>query len=207
VKPLKAHRFDPLTCRQEWAELDNLLKSKAVLSERTDVLPFFKARQDLSILICSYFPNILNPDRIKHEYAISGDFVADLVVGDSVRHHYLLVEFENGAPDSVFRKKSGKTTPDWSPRLEGAYSQLTDWLWKLDDLSSTSSFATTFGDRQAHFEGLIVLGKGMNLDAQERSRLRWRVAKTRLNSIGVSCVSFEELRDDLDAWLTHFHRV
>ena len=207
MKPLRSHVFDPKQCRKEWQDFDGLLNSKVKLDERGDVLPFFKTRHDISILISSYFPNILNPDRIKHEYQIAGDFVADLVVGDSTKHHYLLVEFENGAADSLFKKRGKKATPDWAPRIEGAYSQLTDWLWKLDDLSSTSAFETAFGSRQARFAGLIVAGKGMNLDAQEIKRLRWRVDKTKLNSIGVACVSFEELREDLDSRLKQFHNV
>jgi hypothetical protein len=95
-KNLKTHLFDATQCRQEWYEFEDLLKSKSKLEERKDVLPFFKKRHDLSMLICNYFPKVVEPNTFAHEYAIYGDFVADLVVGDSSRHRYLLVEFENG---------------------------------------------------------------------------------------------------------------
>lgn len=134
MKDLKPYTADPVKCRQQWNEFSNLLNSEPVLHERKHVLPFFKQRDDLSLLICRYFPKIKKPDRIAHEYQISGDFVADLVVGDSSAYHYLLVEFEDGKPDSVFKQKSGKATPDWAPRFESAYSQLVDWLWKLEDI-------------------------------------------------------------------------
>ena len=122
MKNLTPHSLDTKNCRKEWKEFEAFLASKPILNERKDILPFFKARSDLSTLICNYFPKIKNPNRFAHEYEIYGDFIADLVVGDSSGHHYLLVEFENGAPDSIFKKKKGKSTPDWAPRFEGAYS-------------------------------------------------------------------------------------
>jgi hypothetical protein len=162
----------------------------------------------LSILISGYFPSIKNADVFAHEYPIYGDFRADLVVGDSSTHNYLLIEFEDGRGNSIFKKrKGGKATPDWATRFEGAFSQLVDWLWKLDDMRSTSDFQHTFGDRQAKFQGLIVIGKDMALDKQEESRFKWRIEKVVVNSNPISCVSFNLLRADLDFWLTKYYRV
>jgi hypothetical protein len=207
MKPLRHHAFNAASCRAEWTEFSNLLNSKTVLSERKDILPFFRKRDDLSLLICNYFPKFSRPDTLHHEYQIYGDFVADLVVGDSSVQHYLLVEFENGAPDSVFKRSGKKGTPVWSSRFEGAYSQLTDWLWKLEDMRSTSDFQSTFGSRRASFQGLIVIGKDMGLSSQEQDRLDWRLRRTMIDSNAIDCVSFNDLRDDLDHWLRVFHRV
>src|SRR5664280_995929 len=102
MKKLTLHTFDRHRCRTEWNELVNLLKSKALLDENRDILPFFKVRHDLSMLISGYFPRIKNADVFAHEYPIYGDFKADLIIGDSTTHNYLLVEFENGYPDSIF---------------------------------------------------------------------------------------------------------
>jgi hypothetical protein len=205
LKSLQPHTFDPRNCRAEWKEFANLLASKQSLSETRDVLPFFKARHDLSLLICNYFSMIKTPDCLAHEYEIYGDFVADLVVGDSSVNQYMLVEFENGKPDSVFRKKASKATPDWAPRFESAYSQLVDWLWKLEDMRSTADFLNTFGSRRAKFHALIVIGKDMALSPQERDRLKWRLDRTMVDSCAISSVSFNELSDDLDHWLKFFH--
>ncbi len=207
MKDLRSHLLDPSNCRKEWNEFAALLAAKSALSEQSDVLPFFKRRQDLSLLLCHYFPKIRTPDRFAHEYQIDGDFVADLVVGDSSAEHYLLVEFENGASDSVFRQRGKKATPEWTPRFEGAYSQLTDWLWKLEDKRSTADFANTFGSRRATFQGLIVIGKDMNLAQQERDRLKWRMDRTMIDSNAISTVSFDELSADLNHWLQVFHKV
>lgn len=207
MKTLLGHRLDGKVCRSEWNALMAMLARTPTLSEQKDVLPFFKSSKNLSLLICSYFPKIKTPDLFAHEYEIDGDFVADLVVGDSKTHHYLLVEFENGAPDSVFKQKGKKATPDWAPRFEGAYSQLIDWLWKLEDKRSTADFLNTFGSRRATFQGLIVIGKGMNLSQQEKDRLKWRMDRTMIDSNAISAVSFDELAEDLDHWLKTYHGV
>ena len=207
MKKLTQHQFDRKQCRAQWKDFQLLLKSKTVLDENKDILPFFKARHDLSLLITSYFPHIKNADVFAHEYPIYGDFKADLIVGDSVTNSYLLVEFENGSPESVFKKKPGKATPDWAPRFECAFSQLVDWLWKLDDMRSTADFVHAFGNRQAKFQGLIIIGKDMQLDSQSASRLKWRVDRVVVDSSFVSCISFNDLASDLDFRLTNYYGV
>jgi hypothetical protein len=142
---------------------------------------------------------------LAHEYPLYGDFKADLIVGDSSTRNYLLVEFEDGRPDSIFKRKKSKA--DWAPRFEGAFSQLVDWLWKLDDMRNTNGFRDAFGDSDAKFHGLIIIGKGMSLGPQEKSRLRWREDKIMVNSNGVSIVSFEQLSSALDSWLLNYHSV
>lgn len=207
MKNLTLHQFDRNNCRLEWNHFDNLLKTKAALDENNDILPFFKNRHDLSLLITSYFPHIKNADVLAHEFPIYGDFKADLIVGDSSTNSYLLIEFENGSSDSIFKKKKGKANPDWAPRFECAFSQLVDWLWKLEDMRSTTNFEHVFGSRQARFQGLIVIGKDMALDAQELCRLKWRVDKVIVDSKSVACVSFNDLASDLNFRLTNYYGV
>lgn len=207
MKKLLAHTVNAKQGRAEWKDFESLLVTKKTLSESRDVLPFFKCRHDLSLLICNYFPKIKTPDRLAHEYEIYGDFVADLVVGDSSVHHYLLVEFEDGRDDSVFTMKRTRATPVWAPRFEAAYSQLVDWLWKLEDMRSTAAFANTFGSRRATFQGLIVIGKDMALTPQEADRLKWRLDRTMIDSTPVLSVSFNELSADIDHWLRVYYGV
>ncbi len=196
MKILAKHSFNAKQCRDEWNDFAQLLADHQILSEKEHILPFFKRNHNLSILICSYFPQIKKPDLFAHEYEIYGDFIADLVIGDSETHRYLLVEFEDGRPDSIFTKKRNKSTPDWSPRIEAAFSQLVDWLWKLEDMRSTADFHNTFGSRRAKFQGLIIIGKDMNLEPQEIDRLKWRMDRTMIDSNAISCVSFNELCED-----------
>ncbi|MFM7440063.1 MAG: Shedu immune nuclease family protein [Snowella sp.] len=207
MKILTKHSFDANNCRREWNELVQLLAQNQTLSEKKHILPFFKQRRALSIFISEFFPKIKKPDFFAHEYEIYRDFIADLVIGDSTTHHYLLVEFEDGKPGSIFVKKGNKSTPDWSPRIEAAFSQLVDWLWKLEDMRSTADFQNTFGSRSATFEGLIIIGKDMNLAPQEIDRLKWRMDRTRIDSKGISCLSFNQLSEELNFYLTTRYNV
>jgi Domain of unknown function (DUF4263) len=118
-----------------------------------------------------------------------------------------LVEFENGSSDSVFKTRGRKSTPDWTRRFEGAYSQIVDWLWKLEDMRSTVDFTNTFGSRRAQFRGLIIIGKDMNLAPQEQDRLKWRLDRTLIDSNPISTISFDDLSRDLDRWLTLYFSV
>jgi hypothetical protein len=208
MKPLKSHVFDPSACRREWHDFRNLMTSKSTLSERKDILPFFRKRQNLSLLISNYFPEqIYNSDRVSHEYQIDSHFVADLVVGDSSRKQYVLVEFEEGKANSIFKTSGKKATRDWARRLEGAYSQLNDWIWKIEDNRSTSNFPAVFGGSNAKFHGLIIIGKGVSLSPQEEARLDWRMEKALIDSKKVNVVTFDQLLLDLDSFLTRLHHV
>lgn len=197
---------DPSRARIQHQAFVDLLNSTTDLKEREHVLPFFGNSLDLAFLFSHYIPAIINADRIATEFQIYGDFKADLIVGDSSQGKYLLVEFENGSANSVF-KSNKKAIPDWGARFEAAFSQLVDWLWKLDDMRHTDAFENLFERRDAEFTGLIVIGKGMTLAPQEVKRLRWRQDKIRINSLGYSIISFEDFRDAADAWLRNFYRV
>jgi len=207
MKNLQNHAFNASRCRLEWNDFDTLMSTKPTLDERADILPFFKTNKNLSLLISTYIPNIKNPSLIGSEYQIDNNFVADLIIGDPQVHRYLLVEFENGTADGVFKQKGKKATRDWASRFEGAYSQIVDWIWKLEDLRSTSDFTSVFGSPRAIFQGIIIIGKDMVLSPQEKDRLKWRMDKTMIDSNAVSCVSFNELKDDFDHWLTTYYNV
>ncbi len=209
MNPLNKLVFDPVQARKEWYEYKTLLTSKPELKERDDILPFFKQRYHLSLLIGYYLPSTVKLDCFLHEFDIFGDFRADLIVGDFSTQHYLLIEFEDGKPDSIF-KRTQRTTSDWSPRLEKAYSQLTDWLWKLNDMRNTSKFESIFGlgsSRYAEFQCVIVIGKNINLTDEEQQRMRWREKHTVINSNKFQIVSFDELLTDLNDWLIKYHGV
>lgn len=205
MKRLTEIAFQAAAARSEWHDYIALLQSHSRLAEAADILPFFKARDHLSLLVSGYYPEIREATHLAHEFQIYGDFAADLIVGDLQAGSFLLVEFEDAHAQSIFQAGGGRTYPKWTPRFEGAFSQLLDWLWKLEDMRSTQNFEHVFGRRDARFQGLIVTGKGMNLGAQELSRLRWRVEKVRVDSKAISCVSFDDLRDDFDFWLSKYH--
>jgi hypothetical protein len=103
MTPLNPLVFDPVQARKEWREYEMLLASKPELKERDDILPFFQQRHHLSLLIGSYLPSIAKLNCFAHEFSLFGDFKADLIVGDSITRHYLLIEFEDGKSNSIFK--------------------------------------------------------------------------------------------------------
>jgi Domain of unknown function (DUF4263) len=189
--------FDPSICQSELTELKRLLQSKHSLSERDDILPFFRERQHLSAFVGSYHPKINRFDRVAFEYDLFGDFAADLVVGDSVKKSYCFVEFEDAASNSIFISKPGKSSPEWSPRFEKGFSQIVDWFWKLDDLKKTEDFENRFNPRAIDYMALLIIGRNEYLEPREKKRLAWRQQNLLVNSKHIYCLTFDELYDDL----------
>ncbi len=201
MKSFENHAFDSDICQQEFSELSDWLATHPKLDEANDIAPFFRQHPNLSLFLSRYANKMTDADLLAYEFPIFGDFVADLVVGNSRSHNYLLVEFEDAHPESIFRPRKGKNTPEWAPRFEHAFSQVLDWLWKLEDMRSTANFEHVFANRHAKFHGLIITGKDMNLAAREQARLRWRLDRVLVDSNTISCISFDELREDLRYWL------
>jgi Domain of unknown function (DUF4263) len=197
MKTFEVLAFDRAQCRKEVLELQALLAANPSLKERTQVLPFFKERKHLSAFIASYFSEVLHYDRLAHEYQLFGDFACDLVAGDSATKSYVFVEFEDAAPDSIFVKKKKKSTPEWSSRFEHGFSQVVDWLFKLDEQRGTVEFEERFGARAMACIGMLVVGREEPLGPREAARLRWRQEFVLVNSKHVKCVTFDQLCQDL----------
>jgi len=70
------------TCAADLMAYRQLLYEQADLSERDDVLPFFREHADLAALLGTYHPNIESYDRLGVEVRLFGEYVADIVIGD-----------------------------------------------------------------------------------------------------------------------------
>lgn len=196
-------KFDPKICRSELGEFRLLLDGKQELSERNDILPFFRNHHQLSALVGLYNPNIIIADRIAYEFQIFGDFTADMVVGDSEKISYCFIEFEDGRMNSIFVDK-GRSTLEWSPRFDHGYSQIIDWFWKLDDFEKTDEFEAMFGGKTIDFMGILIIGRSGYLKEKERRRLKWRQRKLAINSQHIYCFTFDELYNDLSLCLDKY---
>jgi len=195
VKELKAVEFDPVKCRKELDELGSLLNEKPVLKERDDILPFFKDRVHLSAFVSVLFP-VSTPNRYAHEFDLFGDYRCDLVAGSVDDNVFCLIEFEDGKADSIFHA-AGRTVPEWASRFEHGYSQVVDWLSKLDG-TSDGDMEQKFGTTTPRFHGLLVIGHGVNMEPRERRRFEFRRNKVVVNSIHINVLTFQELHDALD---------
>ncbi|NER96605.1 MAG: DUF4263 domain-containing protein [Symploca sp. SIO1B1] len=130
-------------------------------------------------------------------YDLFGDFVCDLVVGDSVKRSFCFIEFEAAEANSIFVTKSGRITPEWSAKFEHGFSQIIDWFWKLEDLERTNDFESRFRSSSIDYMGLLVIGRDESLELKERRRLEWRRQNTVVNSKHIHCLTYDELCEDL----------
>lgn len=202
MKDFQEVAFDQGQCGLELEEFGRLLASRVYLSERRDVLPFFRERRHLSAFLSSYHPALWKPEQLlAYEYKLFGDFGADLVVGSRSRAAFCFVEFGDAAPGSIFSKR-GRELPVWSARFNDGFSQIVDWFWKLSELQHTPDFVRRFGTRPANFMGMLVIGRSADLQPREVERLDWFNHNVIVNSKHVYCCTFDTLYHDLKARLS-----
>jgi hypothetical protein len=204
MKTLAPLILDFIRCRQEVAELREWLAAHPTLEEKGQILPFFRAHRHLSAFLASFSLEMDCYDRIAFEYPLFGDFSCDLVVGDSARSAYCLIEFEDAGPTSVFIQRGKRVTRYWSPRFERGYSQVIDWFHKLDDMRRSDDLISRFGNRSPTFSGVLVIGRDQYLKSGERERVAWRRANVIVGSQRIACVTFDELVEKREARLATF---
>jgi hypothetical protein len=197
MKTFQALEWDSRKCLKEVREFERLLASSPRLKERDHILPFFKERLHLSAFLTCLHQDAIHYDLVAHEYDLFGDFVCDLAVGDSRRKIFGFVEFEDASPGGVFLRKRGKSSPEWSPRLEHGFSQVVDWFYKLADMERTDEYMDRFGERSIQCFGLVVVGRDEPYGEREKHRLRWRQEKTLINGHKVRIMTFDQLCADL----------
>jgi hypothetical protein len=188
--------FAPATFRKELDEFESLLKSNSNLSERDEIIPFFKARKHLTAYIGTLYLNISVATEVCFEFDISGSFRSDMLLGSKAAGRFCIVEFEPGKQGALFKKQPRKY-PEWSARFEHAFSQIVDWFCALSDASNTNDFRDTFGDQEITFVSLLVMGRDSELDAAKRRRLAWRTNKVLIDSNKVICITFDQLHDEM----------
>lgn len=163
--------FDPAHCRADIDAFERLLIENPELSEREQILPFFRAHPHLCLLMGAYNSSIVVADRLACELSLFGQFTADVVVGDWRRKRYCLIEFEDGKRNSMFVRRAGRQTTDWTSRFLVGYSQVADWFWLLDTMRDTEPFERQFGKRAINAAGLLVIGRDSGVSAADRLRL------------------------------------
>jgi hypothetical protein len=193
---------DPKQCRIEIDAFGTLLGSTAELSEKHEIQPFFRTREQVSAFIGSLVRNMGPATQICFEYNFFGDYAADLVLGDKASRRFCIVEFEDGRLQSIFKPSPSGTTRVWSPRFEHGFSQIIDWYTMLDGMKQTPRFKRDFGDGHVRFSALLIIGRDAGLmDPYDRFRLDWRSDKVTVDSNTVSCVTFDELHRHMDLHL------
>ena len=190
------HILDLAACRSQVEELKTLLGDSADIGEAA-FHAFFETRPHLRALVGTYNPSLTSPDRLAWQYPIFGDFRCDFAIGDWARKAYTFVEFEDARPNSLIVKQGEKTTRAWAPRLDGGFSQIVDWFYKLQVMTDTPDMETRFGKRVIRYAGVLIIGRDQHLQAGERMRLEWRQDHVLVNSKHIVCVTYDQLVEDL----------
>jgi len=195
--------IDPMACQADLDAFERLLSTKPELSERGDILPFFKAHPHLAALLGSYNLAATTFDRLAVEVRLSNLLVADAVAGDWDRRAYCFVEFEDGKSDSIFAD-GGRSLTKWAPRFKDGVAQIVDWLWLLDDMEQSIPFEAQFGQRPISLTALLVLGRDNGVSALDRRRLEWHRNHVVINSHHIYCCTYDDLLHDLRGRLRAF---
>jgi len=198
MKKFIDHTFDFGVYERELSEFKLLLDNNAELSEKDDILPFFKARPNLSSQIATLIPHMVKNEKIAFEFDIYGDFASDIAVGDLSSNTFCFIEFEDAKPESIFVQNGKKYKLEFSSRLEHGFSQIIDWFYKLDGLQNTDDLEERFGKNKIEYEGILIIGRDKFLNESLKKRLNWRAKKTVVNSKHLYCYTFDELHDILD---------
>ncbi len=193
MKILQEIAFDYALCQKQVEAFREFLASNEELSERKDILPFFRERQQMALLFDMFNTQIGEADRIGWEFDIYGDFAADLVVGSWSRGAYCLVEFEDAFNNSIFEKQGKKATREWGRKFDHGISQIIDWIHKLDGRTPSNDLLSRFGRYEINYEAVLVIGRDKHLDEGEKQRFNWRTDKVAVNTKKIKCMTFDEL--------------
>jgi hypothetical protein len=188
-------RFD---ARQAAAELDSFkawLSARSHFSEREVVAEITSRRQMVCLL--GYTILMPPPDLIKFEFQVKGLFRADLVIGNDKSRKFVLVEFEDGKEDSLF-KGGTKSYRYWSPRLEHGFGQVLDWGWAKHTHPGDAVFTNSFGGRVLDDCYVVVCGRNPRPGSLEEERFDFRRTRLALNGVPLQLYTYDNLIDAMD---------
>ena len=171
---LESYTSDRQALVAELAEFEQLMSPNTALREKEDILPFFRRNRHLAAYL-GYANNYLAvPDLLGIEHNLLG-FRCDIAVGDSVNGQFTLVELEDAAKESVFRRDPKRQFPRWAPRYEAGFSQLVDWTWRIEHEKPPSIILqSVFGTTSPKIHYVLVIGRDRWISAAEGARLEWR---------------------------------
>ena len=171
---LDNHKFDRTALQSEVEAFDELLRSRAPLAEKADILPFFRQNRHLAAYMGWANNNIAVPDRLGVERPPLG-FQCDVAVGHSGTNQFVLVELENAVENSIFELgPRHRAYPYWASRFEKGYSQLVDWAWRIGLEGQSVSLENIFGTTAPRIHYLLVIGRDHWLNKTANARLEWR---------------------------------
>jgi len=166
-------------------------------AERGQFLPFFAQHKQLCAIMATFHYKVSTGTHLKMEGDLWSDFKCDLITGNRDVGAFVLVEFEDAKPQSLFHPKRGRKNSFWGTRVEHGFSQVVDWLFRIAREGSSDTLERDFGARQISIMGIVVAGRDRDVSEYDRLRLDWRSDHTAIGGARVAFFTY----DDLLRWL------
>ena len=71
-------------------------------------------------------------------------------------------------------------------------------------MKGSVTFRDMFGDSDAHYQAMLIIGRDQEWAERELSRLRWRLNKVLVDSRPVICKTMDQLWSELQETLTWY---
>jgi hypothetical protein len=159
----------------------------------TEVVKQIAARPHMACLL-GYTILMPAPDLIKFEFGIKGLFRADLAIGNDKSRKFVLIEFEDGQENSLFKGETKKYRY-WSPRLEHGFGQVVDWGWAKHSHPTDVVFTNSFGGKVLDDCYVVVCGRNPPAGSLEEQRFDFRRSRLRLSGVPVQFYTYDTLVD------------
>jgi hypothetical protein len=172
-------------------------------AERAEFLPFFSSHAQLCTFLRTLYDRVKAVTHWKRELDLFGDFKCDLAVGSANDGAFVLVEFEDAGPKSLFDTDKRVKNSVWGRRVEQAVSQVNDWLFRVNSEGPSPQMERDFGNRNSTFMGVIVVGRSADVSRYDRSRLDWPSQNTIIGGSKLSIFTYDDLLDWLDGRANH----
>lgn len=186
---LKSIIFDAKIAKTELSSFKAWMSSRSFFGE-TDVVAEIKARPQMACLL-AYTIIMPAPDLYAFEFNIKGLFRADLVVGNNGTRKFVLIEFEDGQNNSLF-KGGTRQYRYWSPRLEHGFGQIVDWAWARHSHPTDVIFTNGFGGKVVDSCYVVICGRNPTAGSLEEQRLDFR-RSIKMNGIDFQLYTYDDM--------------
>jgi hypothetical protein len=191
--------FDKGLARDELASFRVWMAGRPQFDE-SSVVAEIRARTQMACLL-GYAILMPAPDLYRFELGIKGLFRADFAVGNDKSRQFVLVEFEDAQPDSLFRGGTKKYRY-WSPHLEHGFGQVIDWAWAKHSHPTDVTFTNSFGGKVQEDCYVVVCGRNPPPGSLEEQRFDFRRTRVHLNGARVQFYTYDNMLDAMTDNLT-----
>jgi hypothetical protein len=133
--------------------------------------------------------------------------VCDVVTASRLDGAFVFVAFEDAGETRLFKAVARRKVSRWAGRVEVGLSQVTDWLFRVDNGRNSNEMKREFGNRQVRPVGLVVAGWRSEVSNYDYTRLNWRSANTVIGGSKIAILTYDDLLDWFDGRLWLFKRV